>query len=38
MKAPRKKKQKTERPLETVPLRKLVSDVKHGIQSKLKRD
>lgn len=39
MKAPRKsKKQKTGRPLESVPLRKLVSDVKRNIQAKLKRD
>jgi hypothetical protein len=38
MKAPRKKKQKTGRPLESVPLRKLVTDVKREIQAKLKRD
>jgi len=38
MKAPRKKKQKTGRPLERVPLRKLVADVKRDIEAKLKRD
>ncbi len=39
MKAPRKKKkQKTGRPLENVPLRKLVSEVKRDIRAKLKKD
>ncbi len=39
MKAPRKvKKQRTGRPLESVPLRKLVKDVRRDIQAKLKRD
>jgi hypothetical protein len=38
MKAPRKKKQKTGRPLENVPLRKLVADVKRDLRSKLKPD
>jgi hypothetical protein len=36
MKAPRKKKQKTGRPLESVPLRRLVSEVKREIQAKLR--
>jgi hypothetical protein len=37
MKAPRKaKKQKTGRPLENVPLRKLVASVKRDLRSKLK--
>jgi len=39
MKAPRKpKKKKTGRPLESVPLRKLVGEVKRELQAKLKRD
>lgn len=39
MKAPRKpKKQRMGRPLENIPLRKLVKDVKRDIQAKLKRD
>jgi len=39
MKAPRKStKQKTGRPLERVPLRKLVADVKRDLRSKLKAD
>jgi len=37
MKAPRKpKKQRTGRPLENVPLRKLVADVKRDLRRKLK--
>jgi hypothetical protein len=39
MKAPRKpKKQSTGRPLERVPLRKLVADVKRDIRRKVKPD
>jgi hypothetical protein len=39
MKAPRKpKKRNTGRPLEKVPLRKLVADVKRDLRSKLKPD
>jgi hypothetical protein len=39
MKAPRKaKKQRTGRPLENVPMRKLVADVKRDLRAKLKSD
>lgn len=39
MKTPRKpKKQRTGRPLEKVPLRKLVADVKRDLRRKLKSD